>query len=131
MWSKGRKQETFEFLRKFCSTLARDVGGTDATRSPSVQENRHLLARSYLKQGEWQKDLTMSWTPEVIEEIVNCYQLATEFDPTWSKAWHSWALCNFEAINHLEGYDSEIIDQGDGVLLRHILSAIKGRYLQL
>lgn len=128
MWATGRKQETLNFLRKFCSTLASDVGasGDDVSKFPQLQENRHLLARSYLKQGQWQQELTLSWTPDIIEEIVNCYQMATEFDPTWSKAWHSWALCNFEAINHLEALDSENTEQPEELLVQYTLAAIKG-----
>lgn len=127
-WATGRKQDTFDFLRNFCSTLASDVGGggDDISKSPQLQENRHLLARAYLKQGQWQQELTPTWTPDIIEEIVNCYQMATEFDPTWSKAWHSWALCNFEAINHLEALDGDSVNQHEDLLVQYTLAAIKG-----
>jgi serine/threonine-protein kinase mTOR len=132
MWATGRKQETFDFLRKFCLTLASDVGALDGDLSkfPQIKENRHLLARSYLKQGQWQQELIPAWTPDIIEEILNCYQMATEFDPVWSKAWHSWALCNFEAINHLEALDDDSVDPHDDLLVQYTLAAIKGIYPQ-
>lgn len=130
MWATGQKQETFDFLRKFCLTLASDVGALDGDSSkfPQIEENRHLLARSYLKQGQWQQELIPAWTPDIIEEILNCYQMATEFDPAWSKAWHSWALCNFEAINHLEALDDDSVDPHDDLLVQYTLAAIKGMY---
>jgi FKBP12-rapamycin complex-associated protein len=128
MWARGRKQESFDFLRDFCVNLARDVGVQETAKAPQVEEIRHLLARSYLKQGEWQQELT-PWTPDTIEEIINCYQMATEFDPNWSKAWHSWALCNFEAVNHLDSLEDEAEDRENETLLQYILSAIKGLHL--
>ena len=128
MWARGRKQESVDFLRDFCVTLARDVGVQETAETPQVEEIRHLLARSYLKQGEWQQELT-PWTPGAIEEIINCYQMATEFDPNWSKAWHSWALCNFEAVNHLDSLEDETEGCENKTLLQYILSAIKGLHL--
>lgn len=128
MWEKGRKQESFDFLREFCATMARDVVEQEASKAPHVEEIRHLLARSYLKQGEWHRELIPTWTSESIEDIVNCYQMATEFDPGWSKAWHSWALCNFDVINHLEALDGDGNDTRNKLILQYILAAIKGKF---
>ena len=30
------------------------------------------------------------------------YAIATELDPEWYQAWHTWALANFEVVNQLE-----------------------------
>ncbi|KAG8827189.1 phosphatidylinositol kinase- protein kinase tor1 [Serendipita sp. 401] len=125
-WAKGLKQESLDFLRKFCLSLAGDIGSTDVAKSPDLQKNRRLLARSFLKQGEWQSNLTTAWTPEVIGAILNSHQSATEYAPDWSKAWHSWALCNFEVINHLEEMHDTIISSREESLLKYVLAAIKG-----
>jgi len=52
--------------------------------------------------------------------------MATELGPRWYKAWHSWALCNFEAIAHLESLDTEGDSKCSGAMLQHIISAIEG-----
>jgi FKBP12-rapamycin complex-associated protein len=30
------------------------------------------------------------------------FKAATEYDPAWYKAWHSWALSNFDVITHYQ-----------------------------
>lgn len=125
-WAKGLKQDSLDFLKRFCSSLASDISSNESVKPPDLEKSRRLVARSYLKQGEWQSELTSSWTPEVIKEIIDSYQMATEFAPNWSKAWHSWALCNFEAINHLEERDDAFTEHRDQLLLQYILAAIKG-----
>ena len=55
--------------------------------------------------------------------------MATELDPRWYKAWHSWALCNFEAIAHLESLDAGGDSKCSDAMLQHILSAIEGELL--
>ena len=30
------------------------------------------------------------------------FKSAIEYDPNWYKAWHSWALMNFEVVSHYE-----------------------------
>lgn len=34
--------------------------------------------------------------------ILRDYSLATELDPEWYQAWHTWALANFQVITQLE-----------------------------
>ncbi len=61
------------------------------------KEMRHLLARSYHKLGKWQESL-QGINENTISHIRDYYQYATEHDSTWYKAWHSWAVHNFEAV---------------------------------
>jgi FKBP12-rapamycin complex-associated protein len=58
---------------------------------------RALLARCYHKLGQWQESL-QGISERSIGNIRENYQLATENDITWYKAWHSWAVANFEAV---------------------------------
>lgn len=53
--------------------------------------------RCYLKLGAWQEALE-GITENSIPSILNCYHQATEYDPSWYKAWHSWAYMNFETV---------------------------------
>lgn len=53
--------------------------------------------------------------------------MATQFDPRWYKAWHTWALANFEVISHLE---SEV--QSDeaipSMVVTYVTAAVQGDY---
>lgn len=100
-----------------------------------------------MKQGAWQVALKKEWTPaclfnslstlypqltfvlvkQNIPDILNAYQMATQLDPTWHKAWHTWALANFDVINFLETQDEAGIHN---IPLRdlagHVVAAIRG-----
>ena len=54
------------------------------------------------------------------------YYLATQYDETWYKAWHIWALRNFEVVAHLENQADSLNDiMGSGLVI-HVVQAIKG-----
>ena len=40
----------------------------------------------------------MEITESNIPQILDYYSLATEHDKAWYKAWHKWALMNYEAV---------------------------------
>lgn len=50
----------------------------------------------FLKQGEWKVALRESWMTEGPDTILGSYLLATHFDESWYKAWHSgpWLILN-------------------------------------
>lgn len=57
--------------------------------------------------------------------IIEDYKSATQLDPEWYEAWHTWALANFEVINQLEvsqqglsagDFESYIIPAAEGFL---------------
>lgn len=61
-----------------------------------------LLARCYLKQGDWlTSQMRGEWDPHQVHEIRSSYKAATHFNQDWYKAWHAWALANFEVITAL------------------------------
>lgn len=60
-----------------------------------------------------------------VEDILHCYFLATHYDQTWYKAWHTWALANFEVIGHLESLPS-VNKNG---LVAHVVQAVEGKFL--
>ncbi|XP_025831250.1 serine/threonine-protein kinase Tor [Agrilus planipennis] len=92
LWMAGKKQEAHRQLSNFL----RDY--TQLTVSDDLDdEKKRLLARSYLKLGEWQESLE-GIKDQSIPVILKCYQQATEHDPHWYKAWHSWAFMNYETV---------------------------------
>lgn len=63
---------------------------------------KKLIARCYLRLGEWQKAQQDELTTEAIPEILASLHSATVYDNEWYKAWHAWALTNFEVISYFE-----------------------------
>jgi len=58
---------------------------------------RRLLARCYLKLGEWQEAI-QGITEESIPAVLRYYAASTDHDAGWYKAWHAWAYMNFESV---------------------------------
>ncbi|KAG0362437.1 phosphatidylinositol kinase- protein kinase tor1 [Gamsiella multidivaricata] len=113
MWATGVREQTLECLRLFTDRLASDLGlGLAETNGSALtgvnqahgsdEDYSRLLARCYLKQGEWQFALQYGWTPESIDYILLPYSHAKNLDKTWYKAWHTWALANFDVISFYE-----------------------------
>ncbi|KAK9241824.1 armadillo-type protein [Lipomyces tetrasporus] len=98
-----------------------------ATRTRN-QEYTKLLARCFLKQGEWQIALHDSWRSEDSNSILRSYLLATYFDKGWYKAWHNWAIANFEVVTSTDKADSK--DRSDAIsnelVDKYVLPAIQG-----
>lgn len=62
-----------------------------------------------------------------MENILHSYLLATHYDPTWYKAWHTWALANFEVIGHMENQmENRITDIPGNALAAHVVQAVEG-----
>ena len=89
---------------------------------------KKLLAKCYLKAGEW---ITVrnngDWKSDGIHEIIAAYANATSYNKTWYKAWHAWALANFEvvtAITSQANREKAILPQQ--TILDHVVPAVKG-----
>lgn len=113
MWANGARVESLDYLRDFTLNLAEDLGlhavdehgnplAQDWRSSPRLEEFARLLARCYFKQGEWQSALTEDWVSDDRCDVIDSYRRATELDKYWYKAWHAWALANFDVISHHE-----------------------------
>lgn len=63
-----------------------------------------------------------------VKDILHSYFLATHYDSTWYKAWHTWALANFEVVGYLE---TQVENKMTGVppddLAVHIVQAVDGK----
>lgn len=56
-----------------------------------------MFCRCYLKLGNWQEEL-QGLTELSIPNVLEHYSEAKAHDPSWYKAWHSWAYMNFETV---------------------------------
>lgn len=113
MWATGSQKDALRHLISFTSRMAHDLGLDPSNMiAQSVPQNttipQHhiedytkLLARCFLKQGEWRVALQPNWRTETPDAILGSYLLATHFESTWYKAWHNWALANFEVISFM------------------------------
>jgi len=73
-----------------------------------------------------------------LEQISSYFLKATELSRSWHKAWHSWAIINFEAIEHYKQMESEVnplnkSNAGDRtsktkqrIIKQHLQNAAKG-----
>ncbi|SMN19447.1 similar to Saccharomyces cerevisiae YKL203C TOR2 PIK-related protein kinase and rapamycin target [Maudiozyma saulgeensis] len=111
LWAEGSEREALSHLITFTSKMTMDLG-LDPTnmirervieKSNTSPENVHaytkLLSRCFLKQGEWRAALEPNWRLVDSNSILGSYLLATHFDKSSYKAWHNWALANFEVIS--------------------------------
>lgn len=69
-----------------------------------------MRSRCYLKLGNWQEALE-GVNINSISPILKCYQQATDFDPSWYKAWHAWAYMNFESVLFYKNKPPEVADK--------------------
>lgn len=92
-----------------------------------LDEWRLLLARCYLKQGDWQVKLhNGDWQSEHVADVLSSYHAATRYHESWYKAWHAWALANFEVVTSLTSGDREATDVPSYIVTEHVVPAIKG-----
>ncbi|KAJ8107642.1 hypothetical protein OPT61_g8723 [Boeremia exigua] len=105
------------------------INGSAMGVSPAeLAECHRLLAKCYLKQGDWQQELQGGeWEHEYVHEILSAYAAATRYNQNWYKAWHAWALANFEVINSITSKaDRESTDVPSNMVHDHVVPAIHG-----
>lgn len=107
-------------------------GSTNAASSPKdkaeLEEWKMLLARCYLKQGDWQiKQHNGDWESDHVQDVLQSYYSATRYNENWYKAWHAWALANFEVVTSMtSATDRESADVPREIISEHVVPAIRG-----
>jgi FKBP12-rapamycin complex-associated protein len=157
MWASGEREDALDILKSFSTKVAEDLSmrahdasihapttnGTtglngsmnalslssnNAPSSKEMVEDYRLLAKCYLKQGEWQTSLhNGDWHHEDVHEILAAYNAATRYNQNWYKAWHAWALANFEVVtSYTSQGDRESVELPQSVVQNHVVPAIEG-----
>ncbi|KAL2355347.1 TOR1 phosphatidylinositol 3-kinase [Cryomyces antarcticus] len=157
LWSMGHQEGALTNLKAFTLRLSEEyqfkssgssaitvngvngingVNGTHSTMvvagppvlSKELEECRRLLARCYLKQGEWQTALHIGdWQHEHVHDILAAYSAATRYNKDWYKAWHAWALANFEVVTSITSQaDRETADIPSSIVVDHVVPAVQG-----
>ncbi|KAL0469619.1 phosphatidylinositol 3-kinase [Neurospora intermedia] len=92
-------------------------------------EQTVLLAKCYLRQGEWMVSLNKDdWQQRYRAEVLDCYYKATHYNNKWYKAWHAWALANFEVVQYLTG-NREVAVRNNGeqnYIIQYVVPAVRG-----
>lgn len=88
---------------RLMKTFARFLGrGAIDSLDPSALK---LLAQVHYKRSKWEKQLitesstgpnSVAVSEESFRGVLDGYLAATSYDKSWHKAWHEWALTNFE-----------------------------------
>lgn len=124
LWATGSQKDALRHLIGFTSRMAHYLGldpsnmiaqsvPQNSSIAPHhVEDYTKLLARCFLKQGEWRVSLQQNWRAENPDAILGSYLLATHFDDKWYKAWHNWALANFEVISMITSGSKEEMNGG-------------------
>jgi FKBP12-rapamycin complex-associated protein len=105
------------------------LAGSGGAISPAeLAECHKLLAKCYLKQGEWQTFMHGGeWDHDHVHDILSSYSAATRYNHDWYKAWHAWALSNFEVVNSITSQSSrENTAVPPNLIHDHVVPAIQG-----
>lgn len=94
-------------------------------KQPMKQSLLQLLARCYLKIGEWKNVLKEDNSQHgvVLPETLQSYFAATQYDRVWYKAWHAWAFANFEVVSYHEKIEDNI---PVNILIQHVVPSVHG-----
>lgn len=76
-------------------------GAANSDNQKLLNDQTNLLAKCYLRTGDWIVSLNDNWRNTQVREVLTNYRCATQYNPKWYKAWHAWALANFEVVQAL------------------------------
>jgi hypothetical protein len=106
LWKENEHLDAFNCLAQLVDSLHRAA----AISPPSENfDRRRLTAKCFLKLGAWLDALPPPSTSPIgiidqsnelapQKKVMDYYCSATEYDPTWYKAWHCLAACHFNAV---------------------------------
>ncbi|XP_014771975.1 serine/threonine-protein kinase mTOR isoform X1 [Octopus bimaculoides] len=98
MWLCNQKQDSFAALQQFIHQTQRQSEVLLSTGdAAAVTELRKLLARCYLKQGDWLLELN-GIDDSSIAKALDSFKMAQDRNKNWYKAWHALALTYYEAV---------------------------------
>ncbi|TRY96882.1 hypothetical protein DNTS_015423 [Danionella cerebrum] len=110
MWKSTRKIDAFQHMQHFVQGMQQQAQHAIAAEDQQHKLELHkLMARCFLKLGEWQLSL-QGINESTIPKVLQYYSHSTEHDRSWYKAWHAWAVMNFEAVLHYK-HQNQVRDE--------------------
>ncbi|KAL2917300.1 phosphatidylinositol kinase-related protein kinase tor1 [Polyrhizophydium stewartii] len=134
LWAAGSREHAYEQMKELANMLSHKSsivgvgqGGATIDQAPDSDSERSglhsLLARCYLRLGDWRIALHDELNESIIPEILRSYLAATQCDRDWYKAWHAWAFANFEVLGYYEKMHEEIPRH---LLVAHAVPSVRG-----
>jgi serine/threonine-protein kinase mTOR len=145
LWASGDRASALSSIQHFIEGLSRTPEPDNPTEAKTIA---HILARCHRKQGNWQIEIdggltsvgvilnsTLNVTAERLHQenagpVLNSYSLATQHDAQWSKAWHTWALSNWDIIRASPVVSTETdhaATESATPRTPHIVAAVEGK----
>lgn len=108
LWATDQYEESIESLKN----LVTQIGSFEDP----------LAVKCHLKLGEWQLAFGEQNLAVVdIESVLCSFKTATQLDDKSYKAWHAWALMNFQVVEYFEQ-----LRQPTAQIIPHIVPAVQG-----
>lgn len=147
LWDTGHQRDALSQLSEFTARMSHDLdksnpyptingehvtnginGISKAAPNKDTEMYGKLLARCYLKQGEWQIALQKGdWHRDHVKDILSSYAAATRYNRESYKAWHAWALANFEVVTAITSRaERETVHVPQDVIFDYVVPAIRG-----
>jgi len=118
IWASGQHNEAQEQLKLFSRTL---------------KDDDQLISRVAHLNGSWIKMSHDNLEDENLASVIKAFREATKKDPTWYKAWHSWAIINYEIVSRHANKGkqsgssySHSVKLSPEVISNHLVPAVKG-----
>ena len=152
-WATGQQPMSLHQLRLFTADLsqqlsilhspngARGTGGAGGQHfmfdlndqnnlgpKAIVSNIEKLLAKCFVKQGQWMTTMMKGdWESAHVREIIDAYGNATAHYTEWYKAWHSWALANFEVVTAVTAKAKrQNTNLPSSLVSDHVVPAVRG-----
>ncbi|CAG5108662.1 Similar to Mtor: Serine/threonine-protein kinase mTOR (Rattus norvegicus), partial [Cotesia congregata] len=126
LWVANDREDAYNQLLHFVinsvKSLSNSPSKLDEEQLHQHEAHRRLLARCYLKLGEWLESL-QGINEHSIPAVLSYYAAATEYDSSWYKAWHAFAYTNFESVLFYKHQQEETVPEANGVRNQSIPSS--------
>lgn len=107
---EGERHHALNMMKAFSKFLTQSLDISTSTPDTTAliaqsSETLNLLSVCYYKSSVWEKQLLTEIsnpTDEQYKNVLDGFLAATSYDKTWHKAWHGWALMNFEMASAWE-----------------------------
>lgn len=66
-----------------------------------------MKAKTFFTLGTWVYDKAEAITKENLEQINRLFDESLQYNPSYAKAWHHYALTNFEAVEYFAHEQAE------------------------
>lgn len=129
LWFIGSKASASFGLSQLVSDLEGNGKVTAQSSFIDFEMNR-LMCHCCMKLAQWKSE-NLSIESSEFESIFRLFELATEYDKTSYKAWHSWALLNYQKAALMEKKESK-----NGIIVNpelrlHVVASVRGFFTSI